>query len=257
MTILYFTATGNSLAVAKKLGGERLSIPRLVKENRTEFQDDVIGVICPVYCADTPKMVRQFLRNAKLTAEYVFLICTYGYQAGAALCHAVGYMQEAGRRPDYTAKILMADTALPRFEAQRQIDTLPDKKVDEQIEAIRKDIDARKQKRPEVTSKDKVIDVLYHKLGGAEIADGKAKKYIVTDQCIRCGICAKVCPADNISVTDRVAFGDRCEGCYGCVHNCPKNALHLKKEKSSVRFRNGDVSLQELIQANYEPVPQF
>ena len=80
-------------------------------------------------------------------------------------------------------------------------------------------------------------------------------KYIVTDACIQCG-CAKVCPSDNISVTDRVTFGDRCEGCYGCVHNCPQNALHLKKEKSSVRFRNGEVSLNELIQANNKPVPQ-
>lgn len=68
MTILYFTATGSSLAVAKKPGGELLSIPRLVKEKRAEFRDDVIGVVLPVYCADTPKMVRRFLRNAKLKA---------------------------------------------------------------------------------------------------------------------------------------------------------------------------------------------
>ena len=33
MTILYFTATGNSLAVAKRLGGTLLSIPQLIRED--------------------------------------------------------------------------------------------------------------------------------------------------------------------------------------------------------------------------------
>lgn len=195
-------------------------------------------------------MVRNFLLSTRLKAEYVFLICTYGYEAGAALSHAAEYMIHAGRKPDYAAKILMADTALPRFEAQRQIDTLPEKKVAEQIEAVSKAIAQRKQGFPAVSQKDRIIDFLYHKLGGAEVADDKAKRYIVTDACVRCGICAKVCPSDNITVTDHVTFADRCEGCYGCVHNCPQNALHLKKEKSNVRFRNPEISLKEIIEAN-------
>ena len=48
MKILYFTATGNSLAVAKKLGGELISIAQ-VKDKQT-FRDDVIGVVT----ADSP-----------------------------------------------------------------------------------------------------------------------------------------------------------------------------------------------------------
>lgn len=31
------------------------------------------------------------------------------------------------------------------------------------------------------------------------------------DACIRCGVCAKVCPADNITVTDKVVFSHRCK----------------------------------------------
>lgn len=37
MKILYFTATGNSLYVAKRLGGECYSIPKLMKEGQFEF----------------------------------------------------------------------------------------------------------------------------------------------------------------------------------------------------------------------------
>ena len=76
MTILYFSATGNCLSVAKKLGGNLLSIPQLVKHEQYEIEDDVIGVICPTYCADAPRMVQQYLAKAKLKADYTFMICT-------------------------------------------------------------------------------------------------------------------------------------------------------------------------------------
>ncbi len=64
-------------------------------------------------------------------------------------------------------------------------------------------------------------------------------------------ICARVCPANNITVTeDKVMFGDRCEVCYACLHNCPKKAIHLPVEKAGARFRNEHVSLNDIIRSN-------
>ena len=163
MTILYFSATGNCLSVAKRIGGELLSIPKLVKENRYEISDDVIGVIAPTYCAD---------------------------------------------------------------------------------------IEARKKNLASVSAFDKVVDWLYHTAGAAQIASDRDKGFIVNDACIKCGTCAKVCPADNIRVTDHVEYLHHCEGCLGCLHGCPKNAIPLKNEQSAVRFRNAEVTLKELIDAN-------
>ncbi len=42
MTIFYFTATGNSLAVAKRVGGELISIPKALKDGESGYED--IGV---------------------------------------------------------------------------------------------------------------------------------------------------------------------------------------------------------------------
>lgn len=251
MTILYFTATGNSLAVARRIGGELLSIPHLIKEERYIIEDDVIGVTCPTYCADAPRMVQKYLEKAKLRADYTFFISTYGYMAGADTAHVEGYLKKAAGHADYVAKIIMADTALTRFESQKQIDTLPEKDVDGQIKKIISDIAARKHSIPSVSIGDKMVDWLYHAAGAAQIAPDKAKKaHTVNDQCIKCGTCAKICPSDNIVVTDHVEFLDRCEGCLACVHNCPKNAIHVKGEKSNVRFRNAEVTLKDLINAN-------
>ena len=75
--------------------------------------------------------------------------------------------------------------------------------------------------------------------------------YLLTDACIRCGVCAKVCPANNITVTrNGVRFADRCEVCYACLHNCPQNAIHMREERSPVRLRNEHVSLQDIVEAN-------
>ena len=49
MKILYFTSTGNSLYVAKSLGGEVYSIAKMLKRGKLEFKDEKIGFVFPVY----------------------------------------------------------------------------------------------------------------------------------------------------------------------------------------------------------------
>ena len=49
MKVLYFTATGNSLAVAKRIGGELISIPRAMHDGDLSFADDAVGLVFPVY----------------------------------------------------------------------------------------------------------------------------------------------------------------------------------------------------------------
>lgn len=55
----------------------------------------------------------------------------------------------------------------------------------------------------------------------------------------------------DITVTkDEVIFGDRCEVCYACLHNCPKKAIHLPVGKADARFRNEHVTLADIIKSN-------
>lgn len=74
--IFYFTATGNSLYAAKQFSESPISILQ-VKSGMT-FKDDTIGIICPVYCGEVPKLVLNFITNSKFETEYLFLILTYG-----------------------------------------------------------------------------------------------------------------------------------------------------------------------------------
>ena len=52
------------------------------------------------------------------------------------------------------------------------------------------------------------------------------------------------------AMKDTVTFADRCELCLGCVNLCPKNAIHMKNERSNELWRHPGVPLAEIIKSN-------
>ncbi len=251
MTICYFTASGNCLYVAKRIGGTLLSIPQLMKQDNIEITDDAVGIVAPVYAVEMPMMVKELLLRANIKTNYFFFIYTYGSSYAEAFAHVELVCREKGLRLNYINAIQMVDNYLPGFEMQNQIDTLPKKNVEGQIEKLLSDIADRVETPVKIGAANKAQMAMYQKMLAKRILrKDTAQDYIVNDNCTRCGICAKVCPADNITVTDKVHFANKCEVCYACLHNCPQNAIHMKNECSAVRFRNEYISLKDIIEAN-------
>ena len=146
----------------------------------------------------------------------------------------------------------MVDNFIPYFDMQEQLDTLPKKNVEGQLETICAEIAARKTVDVKITAVTRTQMKLYHnRLAKRFLRKDTALEYTVNNDCVLCGTCAKVCPANNITVTDRVRFSDHCEVCYACLHNCPQNAIHMPVEANgAVRFRNEHVTLTDIIHAN-------
>lgn len=252
MKTCYFTATGNCLYVARQIGGDLLSIPQLMKQDDIVIEDDAVGIVAPVYAVEMPMMVKAFLERAKIKTDYFFFIYTYGMGYAEAFTHVEVAARKAGLTLSYINAIQMVDNYIPYFDMQEQIDTLPQKDVDGQVARVVRDIAERRLRQVTVTQEN--LDEMHRwtrEHAAGILRKDTALSYTVNDDCIRCGICAQVCPADNIAVTeDGVRFFDRCEVCYACLHNCPQTAIHMPVEASTVRFRNEHVTVADIIRAN-------
>ena len=109
MKILYFTTTGNSLAVARAIGGELLSVVGLLVSGVGGLRDDDgVGVVCPVYFGELPLPVSELLSRIVIDAPYRFLVLTCGSTPAMAVRASGGW--------DYVRSILMVDNYFPMFD---------------------------------------------------------------------------------------------------------------------------------------------
>ena len=54
----------------------------------------------------------------------------------------------------------------------------------------------------------------------------KSELFTASDSCVGCGLCAKMCPLNNIKITDgKPSWGTTCTHCMACLGNCPKEAI--------------------------------
>lgn len=118
--VFYFTGTGNSLYVAKRMEGKPVSIPQIIKNETLEFTADAIGIVAPVYGHEMPPMVKDFLHKAEFHTDYFYIILTYGNRHGGASELAETFCQKCGIVPSYINVLLMVDNWLPGFDMDEQ-----------------------------------------------------------------------------------------------------------------------------------------
>ena len=75
------------------------------------------------------------------------------------------------------------------------------------------------------------------------------KSFWADNKCDHCGICKRVCPADNIEIKEgKPVWNHKCEQCLACIQWCPKQAIQYgKKTQERERCTNPFVSLKEFI----------
>jgi ferredoxin/flavodoxin len=253
--IYYFSSTGNSLYTAKKiaqkLDGTIANIASFNQQSKINNNYDVVGFVFPIYYQDMPGIVRDFAGKLEFTGKpYIFAVATFGSLAGFSLyklnkiLHKVGVELSAG----FTIKmpenyVGTSDLTQEPEEAEPIL-----KAADEKIELISKAVYS-KEKHPFEGSN----NLLWHVLGGGlKSIDNKIlkvpKKIKATDNCTACGICRRVCPTDNITITEKTAVhGDNCEECFACYHWCPAGAVYVRsKGRKTGKYRNPSVKAPEL-----------
>ena len=122
--IIYFSATGNSLHVAKSIalpGEELVSITEASKGSRYSLNvtDGRLGIISPTYDFTLPNIVSEYLDKLALRFDekpYLFYVGTYGTTTGAAAAMADDLLKKKGLHFDAFFDIKMPDTWTPTFD---------------------------------------------------------------------------------------------------------------------------------------------
>lgn len=263
--IFFFSATGNSLFVARQIAGEDatlLSISQEVHNEVPEYEADEIGFVCPVYCFIAPAIVQDFFARSTFKADYFFAVGTFGAHSTIFPEFMNNMAKERGVQLNYISAIQMVDTYLPYFDVERELADPKIQRIPERIAEVRAAINAHEEYILPVTQQDRMICEGYYRSSRRDrqrpTATRSEKIVFATDACVGCGVCTSLCPHGSWRLVDghAVAEGD-CETCFACVHNCPQKAISIiptppepEEPNRNARFRNPNVTLADLIKAN-------
>jgi len=237
-TIYCFSATGNSLHAANNIAAAINATVAPITRDAVVCDDDVVGIVFPAYYFSAPTIVRNFAKTLKLTnpGAYLFVVMTSG---GGAHGAANALRRLLPKQPNYTAELKTADNYVPMYEPKYNNETY--EKEQTQLMQIIKDIKTKKQQRGgHYTPLNWAVRL-------AMPGPGCDKKFSVA-HCNGCGLCAQVCPVDNITIAEhQPVFAHSCEHCLACLHACPTSAINYGKSAGRARYRHPNVTITDLI----------
>jgi len=248
--IYYFSGTGNSLDIARKISTtleaptEIISIAHLYKAPDIQEHSDIVGFVFPNYLGDAPWLVKEFVKKLNFSnTPYIYAVTTCNghpkdclaiFQALLKTCSQTLAFAEVVLMPG-NAKISSPEVNTKRLSASAETCLAIANKVNARVtEAIT--ASQKLSERKILGSPRKKLDIVF-------------SHFRVSAACNKCGTCRKICPMCNIKLQNgRPMWGNECATCLACFHWCPKNAITfwfpiLGKRP---RYRHPDISLKDM-----------
>ena len=269
--IYYFTGTGNSLYVAKDIadatGGTLVPVASLVDRDAVspDADADAVGMVFPVYYGDLPVIIKEFAGTLEnLEGRYIFSVCTFGGSAGDSHRMLGDIITARGGVLAATYGVHMPQNAFYKFwEKHEPLYRNWRKKV----KTVAANTAARKRG---TFFTNPAFDIIFKgiqawvkprykqsfiKLSGAspelsvdELIRLNDTSFGVTGACTGCGLCAQVCPVDNIEMVEkRPVWRHRCENCLACYNSCPVRAITSGIARKGYYYRHPDISTKEIM----------
>jgi len=259
--IYYFTGTGNTLAVARQLAdalGDTTLIPitRAMKDAPLPPEAetaDAIGFAFPIYFVDMPAIVQEFVRGLQIHGNpYLFGVATCGGSPGGALYNLDALLKTKGAHLSLGAAITMPENFIGPMNLMEPVEKVEGilASARDRIPEIADAISSRREIPLEGSDSTPYRVVASFFRFCVTSVYGTPRRLHATDRCNRCGICARICPTENITVTDSaVAWGSACTWCYACIHWCPQEAVEIGgRTKGRRRYHHPDVTVADMVE---------
>lgn len=238
--ILYFSGTGNSNYVAQRiadaLGDEIVNLNARIKASDTSSVEtgERVIIVTPTYAWRIPRVVCDWLRKTELRgAKRSWFVMTCGSEIGNADKYNRELCAEKQISCMGTAQIVMPENFIamfnaPTVEEARRIVAKAEPFIDRAIAAIRAGhmFSPPRKKLYDCIASSAVNPVFYPLFV-------KASSFTVSDVCIGCGKCEKLCPLNNITLQNaRPVWGSNCTQCMACICYCPTRAIEYGKKSA-------------------------
>jgi Pyruvate/2-oxoacid:ferredoxin oxidoreductase delta subunit len=255
MQLFVYTGTGNSLWVARKLSLELANTTlAFMPYLSTDFvvEADRVGIIFPVHIWGLPIRVIQFINHLQPKPEtYFFALAVNAGQTAATLLQLKKLMSTRRLSLAVGYSIIMPSNYIP-WGGPGPTDTQQRffMEAEEKVKAIAGPVLRGERKKVERGPlwQNILFSWIYqmsfrqvHKLD---------KNFWPDDKCNSCGICSKVCPANNIEmINEKPAWLHRCEQCMACLQWCPQEAIQYgKKTVKYMRYHHPEVTLEDMLE---------
>ncbi|WP_320130204.1 EFR1 family ferrodoxin [uncultured Sphaerochaeta sp.] len=247
--ILYFSGTGNTRFIAKRLfealKEEHHEVTLASMEDNPAETYTGYDLYClgfPVYACTMPENFSAYCQKLALpTTKKVVFFSTLGFYGGNGMRTISKQFIKRGMQPLYAAEIRMPGSdGLVFMKKQskyvrnlQQRDFFHDKDIEKAIDSMVESIS--NEKVPTLSQiaplhlGGVVVGGLMHVSFGL-VTNWYKKKFRANDACIGCHLCEKNCPVSNIKVEGKtVHFSDTCIICMRCINNCPAEAIQIGK----------------------------
>lgn len=237
--ILYFTGTGNSEFVAKRIAekigdAEIVNLGALIKSGgllKAENAEKLIFVY-PTYAGRMPIFLAKYLQKQKFKdGAIAFFVTTCGGSGGNQSQNLKSFCDGLRLKFMNFFYVLMPENYIalfsaPTIEREKTIVNKAKLVIDSVSKKIANDVELK-----HITGFSKSP---YNKMFYKFIV--KSKGFHVQETCVGCGKCADVCVLNNIElVKDRPHWGEVCTHCMACINNCPTEAIQYKTATQTKR----------------------
>ena len=198
-------------------------------------------IICvPTYAWRIPGVVTQFLEQTELKGSTdIYFVMTCGGEIGKAEKYNLRLCNKIGKAYKGTSEIKMPENYIAMFDAtDEEGEKLLMRQADTALEKTAQAISG-KEALPEVKAGASAF-ILSGAVNGLFYSlFVKDKKFLVKDNCISCGICAKKCPLNNIDIKEgKPIWKGNCTHCMACISYCPEEAIEYgNKSRGQRRYR--------------------
>lgn len=235
--VLYFSGTGNSEYVAKRIGegcGDEV-INLFEKIQKLDFSEMHTErpwvVVAPTYAWRIPHIVQKWIENTVLAGNQdIYFILTCGGSIGNAGKYLAKLCKRKGMNNCGCMGIIMPENYIALFSAPTQQEALQiiDRAEPVIDQAVRHIMSGTPFPKADISFKDAINSGIINDIFYPLFVH--AKKFYASDACISCGKCVHMCPLNNIHMDNgKPAWADNCTHCMACICHCPKEAIEYGK----------------------------